>query len=535
MDDIVWYGEAIKGTNQLAHVIVNLMNNSLLPANGVKCPFHYFFSLEDVKKFTSDTVPSWPIVFKVAYSSGQIYYPTTLVKNVSEFKEKVKEVEAQDPEAIILVSLPLKDTSALQFKRSSYGGYSSPSAATTTAADEENENAKHKLFFYLAKDFVLLQHVDNQDLQLLNCDNVSLFANSQLDCKLIYRLVCGRNGWWLDNVIAYDDPRFDKIKATKLSQVLEDAALTQRFKAGYRNGFYGFNGAQSVLMAPLALTDYVVDSYNLGYLIGGSLHRTIVNQVRTAGFQIDTALEDPANLLAFKIFSPPKIVKELENLAKLHNELVSDQPIAFEKLQEASSDLVLSTHGNLNQLLMHLQNNSGMLLSKVVGKFDDDKRLISSFDTDVKYKLNQKTNIVKPQFRILNDEGGQDIVSIRVQAAEFKHSLEVEIDGMIPQTVNSFSTHKLELNVSMRQNNLPKDLSLEDYLKALKNLTYNQPSNAGTDAKYASVFLNEQEELRTEDGTFVCTLTDIMAHTKKSGYEINEDLKSQLLNLKKGE
>lgn len=494
MEDVVWYGDSVKSENQLTGVMVNLMNNQTFP-NEVVCPFHYLFSVDDAKCFKSETMPSWPIVFKVAYTSGKIYYPTTIIKNVTEFISKVKDVEGEDPEAIIMVSLPNKNDLS------------------------ESTVGKNSIFYYLGSDFAFVHNVVTKDNFMLSTNNKKLFKTHKLNDKLVYRFTYSNNTWWIENVIEKDDERIVNLKKHTLASLVKDDAAIKDFYNGYKNGFNDQEKYHSFLFTQnLTAKAPVGDSFNLGYFIGFNVNLELSNLLRNSGLDLNSIVSDPMNFMIFKATTSSAKVEKLKKLSGLHNTLVSGETkLSARMIQSILENLTKSETDDLVSLLSIMVNAGTRLACKGAlrpNQHDNFKDLILGLDNETSCSLTTELSFDLAQFRIVHKN--KNHVNIRLQATNLKSHIIFTAEGLPPKVLNKYFNPDLETDF-MVGGSLPSEIgSYSKYLKSLDSIKFEEKSKANTQMKYSKLVI-DGDVLRSEEGIFVCFKADLFSALKQSG------------------
>jgi hypothetical protein len=437
-EEIIFYGSAASSTKDL----LNLKSDKL-GEFGINLPVASRFTLAELQTLEKDNIP-WPVVTKIK-NPEQIFCNQKIVYNAEEFNKFVSQA-SQDSH--ILINLPPQADVCSQYVN---------------------------IFCYLAVDYICIYSANNNRCFLINRDNSGIFQGINLDTDYVLRLVRGKYGWFVDNMLPYACEALNLLRSYTLNS-LNNPKYFQEFKAGYKLGFQNTPGSNGIFcFNNLANSQYIGEPILFGFQIGA-----IIKEV---GKFSDL---DNQNIKSGLIKSYLTYGKDaFDNVIKivnLHNAIINeDADYVIKNIKDYIPDIMYTGYSGDGPIGNLLANTSDTLLSfdKAIDKGVLQACQIPADIDNIKVQHTWKDET--SQFRILSEDYNN--ISIRFQSKKGDYAVNATLNGEIIPVVNWSSKSNLEWDLNIPKNNDT------DKIKALNfNLTSNYHSSSAT---YASIFYVE--------------------------------------------
>jgi hypothetical protein len=500
MEEIQWYGAALDldrdKVGRLTRITAELMCNlNLKDQDQVHMPHTYIYNLEDARRITGDTI-SWPVSVKVSVGDA-VFCPSMLVQNIDEFKMVLDKVEKEAPDAEFLVSLPILN---------------SDNVSAFTAS----------FFYYIAHDYVLVQDLANKRRMVISSDNSGIFRGYELDRSLVYRVISTGDGWFIDNVIDYDDPRLTSTRNKKLSDILTSSDDLEQFTFGYRNGFGDQQNSPPKGKIGLADDVYVDDAYYFGFMIGRSLKSSLVQILTSAGVTMTIAfdsqsLTNKVGRMIAKSFLSKNDYAKLTFLAGLHDKLAAGIKKDDEEDFMRGLNFVFPA-GSLNSTLQHARSVAEVFWSHGESRpnaFDNWLQVFGDFSEDCDISIEKDITYSMAQVRILHKY--EQSLEFRVQIKDFKSEVRA-ISGDEKQVLFEGNNSSLEFGLSVAHEELDNNLfpSWDAFVKHVSEHNHSGESTAGTTAVYIPIEITEDGFKTKEHGTWIASWSKFLQWCKNN-------------------
>lgn len=439
-DNTPFFGALVKAWSQINSA------RSAMNQIGINIPYIYIMSLDEALDVNSK---SFTFPLRVWVSNGDnIYSPPHFAKHAMDFRNIIEQL---NKESTVIVS-----RAPIHFDNS---------------------------VIYLAKDGAVVKIEAVNGYYPISADMNPLWKSLGLDENIAIRLRYPSSGCWtVDALIDRDNDYLNEMFGASATQV--SAKAFESFRRGF---FLGFNTPLTDGISHLHnhMPSLTSDGYRIsnalkvariqGFCVGQDLKSKVGNHFAS----LSAAATEAQKVKAFAKISPG-VFQQLKVLSRLHNAVVEgDDRVEVEnELRAYFSHEVphnfLQIQGFNNRMSDYFSNMAAHSLDINRNDYDNYSEKLS-FDENLNFEIVEDVSFDNAQFRIL----AQDLphLSIRFQSKTAKGVRRAITDSGKEYVVSSWEK---EVEITFKVDNFSAEKA-----EKLSELTYSQPSNAGTPAKYA--------------------------------------------------
>jgi hypothetical protein len=492
MEEIKFFGKAVQAGGRLAREVASLMGNTKLKGSNIYCPFTYLYTMDTARHFDSSSF-EWPVHFRAALTSDEVYYPPVEVPNHKALAERILDLERKDPEAAVLISIPPSQLGGVELCSS--------------------------FFFYLARNYLLIHNIVDNCSFIINTNNTAAFKKMGLDKNLVYRMAQIRHpvtceaSFYIESIFEYNDSRLEPIREkTYYKALVADEEARKLFLDGYRTGW--LVGRKNYCFPSRTIkTAYLSDPHSFGYILALRIRFTIERGLKNFGIAMG-ADQDLSYALSLKKIYGETAMEKIELGAKLHNAILEENnKDIFELLQKYLRPSDKVGLGLLPILLAATQVASDLRNKKalpVVSGLGEINPFVGLDVEDAEITFDLKTE--KSQIRIA--DSGTNHVKMRWQFYNLAVLSKVKI-GDKPQAVKKYEVEKLEHDFMLIQEDLKNSdgpNTIKKLVKRFDKMKHTEESQAGTGVMYVPVEIIEGNLVHTQSNKIILPksiLTDV--------------------------
>ena len=499
MEEIQWHGpimDASKDVGKLAQLTGELMSNKTLPDHGLRFPYTYIYSIEDADRITDDSV-NWPISLKASFGE-QVFSPTLVIHNYDEFRSTLEQIKIVAPTSVILISLPIK---------TGIGPHRSYHATTA---------------FYLSRDYIMLYNTRTSRAFTIHSDNFGVFHTLGLKSNFVYRIVNTSDGWFIENIISYDDPSLNGVLDNTISDLPSKEFLSKEFTRGYRNGFHE---SFEISIRLKSLGSFSIgDAYDSGFIIAGAIKGSLYSIMNSAGISPDLtsgSLINKASLATLKAFAGKNKFEEFISLIKLHNILMDDLDQDSARTIEEGVLAICKGHGSDFGILMDQMSQIAHTLwsygDQRPDKNSDSIFKIENIPEDVEFSIDIAIDFEMAQIRIL--EQNSSSLSMRFQTRGLRVKTFATVDSET-QIISNVNPNGVELQFVIKPDDLPPESfsGMQDFVNKFSALNHSGKSTANTGVVYVPLKMGDDYFESVENGMPILPKSTFLEYASNVGW-----------------